>query len=117
MANLGSVYIQTSAGEYCIADCKSELIATRLEELLIKIIKNCKVKLLLDIEKSTVKNLLSSHTIDVLFIDRSIDEHVGNTGRVFTIRHNCEVNEFYKGIPVASEQDLRIRNLVKSTSF
>jgi hypothetical protein len=116
-ADLWSVYIQTSEGEYCVADCKSELIATRLEELLIKIIKNCKVKLLLDIEELTVKNLLSSHTIDVLFIDRSIDEHVGKAGKVFTIRRNSDINEFYKRMPVASEQDLRIRNLVKSTSF
>lgn len=116
-ADLWSVYIQTSEGDYCIADCKTELTATRLEELLIRIIKNCKVKLLLDIEKSAVKNLLSSHTIDFLFIDRSIDEHVGEAGEIFTIRHNSDISEFYKRIPVASEQDLRIRNLVKSMSF
>lgn len=116
-ADLWSVYIQTIEGEYCIADCKTELTATKLEELLIRLIKNCKVRLLLDYEKLAIKNLLCSHEIDILIIDRSIDENVSKPGEVLTIHYNSDINEFYKRISVSSEKDLQIRNLVKSMSF
>jgi hypothetical protein len=118
-ANLWSVYIQTSVGEYCIADCKTELIAIRLEELLLRMIKNWQVRILIDMENVTIKNLLSSHTIDVLLIDRSIDviETDAKINNTLTIRQNSQINEFYKSIPVASEQDLRIKNLIKSSGF
>lgn len=118
-ANLWSVYIQTSAGEYCIADCKSELIATRLEELLLMMIKNWKVRILIDMENVTIKNLLSSHTIDILFIDRSFNiiRSDAKIHKAVTIRQNSQINEFHKSIPVTSEQDLHIRNIVKSKGF
>jgi hypothetical protein len=120
-ANLWSVYIQTNEGEYCVADCKSQLIATRLEEMFLMMIKNWKVKILLDAHNITIRIILSSHTLEVLLINRSVIDKEPATSKFFqnatTIQENSRIGEFYQSIPVATENDLLIRNLVKSAGF
>lgn len=118
LANLWSLYIDDlEGGERCLADCKDELTAVKLKQLLQRLFKHWQTKIILLMEKGYLSKILSSQAFDYLHIDLDNPDSIVRKTITHVQEPNASIGKFYKGIEVQGETDLLVRNILKESRF
>jgi hypothetical protein len=108
-----------SEGKFCIMECIDESTAYRLQNTITNLIEHWPVRLLIDVKNQQISNILTTHPMEYLIVDRDILKiHPDQMDlKAINILKNATTGQFYKHFQLIDPTDIKIEKLIQLLAF